>query len=73
VRVSLRYYLGGKLEGECIKYYESGEISYKYSYLDGKRHGESIHYYKSGEIGSKSYYIDGKGVTHEVRVSLRYY
>lgn len=52
-------YVGDKLDGKRITYYQSGEVKSTVSYKNGKEQGEYISYYKNGKTMSEKNYIDG--------------
>ena len=55
-----RDYLDGDIHGQCIEYYENGNIKSTYNYVDGEKNGRCVSYYESGEIDWESHYVDGK-------------
>jgi antitoxin component YwqK of YwqJK toxin-antitoxin module len=48
------------LTGECIDYYDNGEVWSINNYKNGKEHGECIRYYSNGEVWSINNYKNGK-------------
>ncbi len=53
-------YANGKLEGNTIYYYPSGQIEKLLRYHNGELSGESMHYSKDGEVLGFSFYNNGK-------------
>ena len=49
-----------KLTGECIGYYDNGEVMYIRNYKNGKLHGECVGYYDNGKVWYIYNYKHGK-------------
>jgi antitoxin component YwqK of YwqJK toxin-antitoxin module len=49
-----------KLTGECIGYYDNGEVYYIKNYKNGERHGKCIWYHYNGEVRCIENYKNGK-------------
>ena len=50
-----RNYKHGLLDGEYVKYYDSGFIHHKSFYSKGKKEGEYVKYYDNGKMHYKSF------------------
>ena len=43
----------GKVVGEFVRFYDSGQLDYRVNYKDGKRHGLSEYYYQDGTVNTE--------------------
>ncbi len=50
--------INGKIEGECIHYYQNGNKYIIVNYNNGIRNGKCIEYYDNGIIKSVSNYVN---------------
>ncbi len=50
----------GKLEGECVLFYPSGEVKGRSFYKDGRLHGPSLFFAENGNLLSSTYFQEGK-------------
>ena len=53
-------YINDKLNGERIKYFESGVLKEKENYILGEQNGEHTTYYENKQLRKKTNYINGK-------------
>jgi antitoxin component YwqK of YwqJK toxin-antitoxin module len=60
-------YVNGKIVGEHITYYESGQICNIYNYVDGKKNGKYICYYKNTNDTNNTYDTDD---TDELKINV---
>ena len=66
---------GGKLEGQYLFFYPSGELRGESFYYNGDLHGPSTFFTKEGKILARSWFIHGKrqGKTHQYYLSGELY
>jgi len=49
-------WITNKKNGECVYYYENGNVQTKLNYKNGKKDGECLSYYKNGQLKFKVEY-----------------
>jgi len=51
-------YVNGKIEGECLIYYDNGQLECKCIRVNGKIEGKYLEYYENGNIRYIKQYIN---------------
>lgn len=59
------FMINGKLEGDFIEYWDTGEIKMKTKFVNGKVHGEYIFYTRNGFVAAIRTYQNGLIVDRE--------
>ena len=68
---SLRNYRQGKLHGEFIRFFDTGDINTVANYVDGKLEGTYVVYYMDGEKYWEGFYSENKLINERSYIGIK--